>query len=126
LPKGSAGERPDVRKELSGLDASSGGFRVADDGAGGRGDVHAYLHFTGPAPYYRCHPAFITAMLVLMGVGFSIGNYLGGKLADRSVTATLKGFLLLLIVIMVAIPGWRAVRSVRQSAWLSGARQPLR
>ncbi|SUX73912.1 major facilitator superfamily protein [Citrobacter freundii] len=33
-----------------------------------------------------------------------IGNYLGGKLADRSVNGTLKGFLLLLMVIMLAIP----------------------
>ncbi len=38
---------------------------------------------------------FITAMLVLIGVGFSLGNYLGGKFADRSVSGTLKGFLLL-------------------------------
>lgn len=43
-------------------------------------------------------------MLVLIGVGFSIGNYPGGKLADRSVNGTLKGFLLLLMVIMLAIP----------------------
>ncbi|MGC0036495.1 beta strand repeat-containing protein, partial [Enterobacter hormaechei] len=35
---------------------------------------------------------------VLIGVGFSIGNYLGGKFADRSVSGTLKGFLTLLIV----------------------------
>lgn len=37
-------------------------------------------------------PLFVTAMLVLIGVGFSIGNYLGGKFADRSVSGTLKGF----------------------------------
>lgn len=49
-------------------------------------------------------PVFVTAMLVLIGVGFSIGNYLGGKLADCSVNGTLKGFLLLLMVIMLAIP----------------------
>jgi len=56
-------------------------------------------------------PAFITAMLVLVGVGFSLGNYLGGRLADKSVTGTLKGFLLLLIVIMLAIP-WLARNEV--------------
>ena len=49
-------------------------------------------------------PAFVTGMLVLIGVGFSIGNYFGGKLADRSVNGTLKGFLLLLMIIMLAIP----------------------
>ena len=43
-------------------------------------------------------------MLVLIGVGFSLGNYLGGKFADRSVSGTLKGFLLLLMAIMLAIP----------------------
>lgn len=37
-------------------------------------------------------PLFVTVMLVLIGVGFSIGNYLGGKFADRSESATLKGF----------------------------------
>ncbi len=56
-------------------------------------------------------PAFVTAMLVLIGVGFSLGNFLGGKLADRSVSGTLKGFLLLLIAIMVAIP-WLARNEV--------------
>jgi DHA1 family inner membrane transport protein len=49
-------------------------------------------------------PLFVTVMLVLIGVGFSIGNYLGGKFADRSESATLKGFLLLLVVIMLVIP----------------------
>lgn len=49
-------------------------------------------------------PVFVTAMLVLIGVGFSIGNYLGGKFADRSVNGTLKGFLFLLMVIMLLIP----------------------
>ena len=46
-------------------------------------------------------------MLILIGVGFSIGNYLGGKFADRSVVGTLKGFLLLLMAIMAASP-WLA------------------
>ncbi len=40
-------------------------------------------------------------MLVLIGVGFSIGNYLGNW---QIVNGTLKGFLLLLMVIMLAIP----------------------
>ena len=56
-------------------------------------------------------PGFITLMLVLIGVGFSIGNFLGGKFADRSVSGTLKGFLLLLMAIMLAIP-WLAQSQV--------------
>ncbi len=70
-------------------------------------------------------PVFVTAMLVLIGVGFSIGNYLGGKLADRSVNGTLKGFLLLM-VIMLAIPFWPAMSSAQLLAWWCGELQPLR
>ena len=43
-------------------------------------------------------------MLVLIGVGFSIGNHLGGKFADLSLDKTLIGFLLLLIVMMLLFP----------------------
>lgn len=108
LPKGSAGERPDVRKELAVLMRPQvvSALLTTVLGAGAMFTLYTYispvLHRITDAT-----PAFITAMLVLVGVGFSIGNYLGAKLADRSVTATLKGFLLLLIVIMVAIP-WLA------------------
>jgi len=108
LPKGSVGERPDVRKELAVLMRPQvvSALLTTVLGAGAMFTLYTYispvLHRITDAT-----PAFITAMLVLVGVGFSIGNYLGGKLADRSVTATLKGFLLLLIVIMVAIP-WLA------------------
>ena len=108
LPKGSAGERPDVRKGLAVLMRPQvvSALLTTVLGAGAMFTLYTYispvLHRITDAT-----PAFITAMLVLVGVGFSIGNYLGGKLADRSVTATLKGFLLLLIVIMVAIP-WLA------------------
>lgn len=66
-------------------------------------------------------PVFVTAMLVLIGVGFSIGNYLGGKLADRSVNGTLKGFLLLLMVIMLAIRSWPAMSSAQLLAWWCGS-----
>lgn len=108
LPKGSAGERPDVRKELSVLMRPQvvSALLTTVLGAGAMFTLYTYI-----APVLHritdATPAFITGMLVLVGVGFSIGNYLGGKLADRSVTGTLKGFLLLLIVIMAAIP-WLA------------------
>ena len=46
LPKGSAGERPDVKKELSVLLRPQVLSAVADHRAGRRGDVYAvYLHF---------------------------------------------------------------------------------
>jgi len=108
LPEGGAGERPEVRKELSVLMRPQvvSALLTTVLGAGAMFTLYTYispvLHNIASAG-----PAFITAMLVLIGIGFSLGNYLGGRLADRSVTGTLKGFLLLLIVIMLAIP-WLA------------------
>ncbi|KQP16208.1 MFS transporter [Pseudorhodoferax sp. Leaf265] len=52
-------------------------------------------------------PALITGLLALAGVGFTIGNSLGGKFADRSVDKTLIGFLLLIAASMLAFP-WLA------------------
>ncbi len=105
LPKGGAGERPDVRRELSVLVRPQvlSALLTTVLGAGAMFTLYTYI-----SPVLRtitaATPGFVTAMLVLIGVGFSLGNYLGGKLADRSVTGTLKGFLVLLIAIMLAIP----------------------
>ncbi|GHD91172.1 MFS transporter [Pseudocitrobacter sp. RIT415] len=105
LPKGGAGEKPDVKRELSVLVRPQvlSALLTTVLGAGAMFTLYTYispvLHTITDAT-----PAFITLMLVLIGVGFSIGNYLGGKFADRSVSGTLKGFLLLLMLIMLAIP----------------------
>lgn len=105
LPKGGAGARPNVRNELAVLMRPQvlTALLTTVLGAGAMFTLYTYI-----SPVLRtltdATPVFVTAMLVLIGVGFSIGNYLGGKLADRSVTGTLKGFLLLLIVIMLSIP----------------------
>ncbi len=108
LPKGSAGERPEVRKELAVLMRPQvlSALLTTVLGAGAMFTLYTYI---SPVLHDITHatPLFVTAMLVLIGVGFSIGNYLGGKFADRSVSGTLKGFLTLLIVIMIAIP-WLA------------------
>lgn len=51
---------------------------------------------------------FITAMLVTYGVGLSVGNLLGGKFADKSVTRTLvlslSGMALVLCVFAAVMP----------------------
>ncbi len=105
LPKGSAGQRPDVRNELAVLVRPQvlSALLTTVLGAGAMFTLYTYI---APVLHEIAHatPLFVTAMLVLIGVGFSNGKYLGGKLADRSVSGTLKGFFLLLIVIMLAIP----------------------
>ena len=45
---------------------------------------------------------FVTAMLVTYGVGLTVGNWLGGRFADRSVDRTLIVTLASLAVILVA------------------------
>lgn len=51
---------------------------------------------------------FITAMLVLYGLGLTVGNWIGGKFADRSVVrtliVTLAGLSLVLLTFAVAMP----------------------
>lgn len=49
-------------------------------------------------------PTTITLMLVLIGIGFSIGNHLGGKFADISLNKTLIGFLIVLMLMMLLFP----------------------
>jgi DHA1 family inner membrane transport protein len=46
----------------------------------------------------------VTFVLFLIGAGFTVGNILGGKLADRSIDKTLCFFLALLGVDLLAIP----------------------
>ena len=48
---------------------------------------------------------FVTAMLVLYGIGLTIGNMVGGKLADRSVERTLVGSFIVLAAVLVVFAG---------------------
>ena len=54
--------------------------------------------------FTHASPTFITMMLVVIGVGFSIGNHLGGKLADIALEKTLIGFLILMMLSMLFFP----------------------
>ncbi|GBQ25959.1 MFS transporter [Gluconacetobacter azotocaptans] len=49
-------------------------------------------------------PGMVTAMLVLIGVGFTVGNGLGGRFADRSLRGTLLCALGLLAGLMLVLP----------------------
>jgi len=45
---------------------------------------------------------FVTAMLVVYGLGLAVGNVVGGRFADRSLDGTLIGSLLAVILLLVA------------------------
>lgn len=48
-------------------------------------------------------PGFVTLILVLTGIGFTIGNALGGRWADRSIDGSLLAFLSVVIVTLIGI-----------------------
>ncbi|WP_313712917.1 MFS transporter [Pseudomonas sp.] len=63
---------------------------------------------------------FITAMLVLFGVGLTLGNVWGGKAADRSVDRTLIVSLLVLIAVLLVFPamlGWSLPTALAILIW---------
>ncbi|TDV27356.1 DHA1 family inner membrane transport protein [Paraburkholderia caballeronis] len=105
LPKGESGRMPDVRGELAVLGRPVVLTALATTvlGAGAMFTLYTYVSPT-LAQLTGASPSFVTAMLVLIGVGFSIGNVAGGRLADRSLDGSLIGFLTLLIVVMLAFP----------------------
>nr|WP_315252012.1 MFS transporter [uncultured Duganella sp.] len=118
LPQGSAGEAPNVRKELKVLlrpvVLQSLLTTVLASGA-----TFALYTYINPAlkTFTQASPGFITAMLALIGIGFTIGNSLGGKLADRSIDKTLIGFLVLEALTMLAFP-WLAQTQIGAAAGL--------
>lgn len=105
LPQGDAGKMPNLRAELRVLarPVVVGALLTTVLGAGAMFTLYTYVAPT-LAQLTGATPAFVTAMLVLIGVGFSIGNMAGGRLADRSLDGSLIGFLVLLIATMLAFP----------------------
>ncbi|EJL31260.1 arabinose efflux permease family protein [Novosphingobium sp. AP12] len=106
-----------LRLALPLLPATSDGDAIAELRVLGRGRVLGALAltvvgssamftvFTYIAPILRgaTHASlgFVTAMLVLYGLGLTVGNWLGGRFADRSVDRTLTVTLASLSVILL-------------------------
>ena len=105
LPVGAVGKKPDVKMELKVLSRLPVILALLTTvfGASAMFTLYSYIAPSLVA-FNHASPMFITMMLVLIGVGFSIGNHLGGKLADRSIDKTLIGFFIALIVLMAVFP----------------------
>ena len=105
LPVGAVGKKPDVKMELKVLSRLPVILALLTTvfGASAMFTLYTYIAPSLVA-FNHASPMFITMMLVLIGVGFSIGNHLGGKLADRSIDKTLIGFFIALIVLMAVFP----------------------
>lgn len=105
LPKGEAGTPPDVRRELKVLTRPdvllAMGTTVMSSGA-----MFALYTYVAPilAEITHATPGFVAFALVLIGVGFTLGNSLGGRLADWSLDGATKLILAALAVIMAVLP----------------------
>lgn len=105
LPKGERGTRPDVRRELAVLTRPevllAMGTTVLGSGA-----MFALYTYVAPmlAEITHASPGFVAFALVLIGVGFTLGNSLGGRLADWSLDGATKLLLAALVVVMVLLP----------------------
>ncbi|MGG6896709.1 MULTISPECIES: MFS transporter [Rhizobium] len=105
LPKGERGAMPDVRRELGVLTRPAVLLSMATTvmGAGAMFTLYTYV-----APTLEtltgASNKFVTFGLALIGVGFTIGNWLGGRLADWSLDGATKIFLGALAAIMLVLP----------------------
>ncbi len=77
------------------------------------GSSAMFTVFTYIAPILRSEThattAFVSAMLVIYGLGLTVGNWLGGRFADRSIDGTLLatlGGLVLLLVLFAGAMHW--------------------
>lgn len=105
LPKGEAGKAANVRRELGVLTHPAVLFAMSTTvmGAGAMFTLYTYVtpiltNLTGATG------SFVTLALVLIGVGLTIGNGLGGKLADWSPDGAMKILLAVLAATMVLLP----------------------
>lgn len=105
LPEGQSSQKPDVRQELQVLTRLPVVLALLTT-VMSAGAMFALYTYIAPSlqSFTQASPALITLMLVLIGVGFSIGNHVGGKFADLSLNKTLIGFLILLMLMMLLFP----------------------
>ena len=105
LPKGERGALPDVRRELGVLARPTVLLAMATTvmGAGAMFTLYTYVA-PALATLTGASDGFVTLALALIGTGFTIGNWFGGRLADWSLTGASKIFLGALAAIMFVLP----------------------
>lgn len=105
LPQGEPGQRPNVRRELQVLTRPevlmAMGTTVLGSGA-----MFALYTYVAPllADITHASPGFVAFALVLIGIGFTLGNSIGGKLADWSLDGATRLILGALAVVMAVLP----------------------
>ncbi|WP_426318447.1 MFS transporter [Pseudoduganella sp. R-43] len=105
LPKGEPGTPPDLRRELKVLVRPEVLLAMGTT-VMGSGAMFALYTYVAPilAEITHAGPGFVAFALVLIGVGFTLGNSLGGRLADWSLDGATKLILAALAVTMAVLP----------------------
>lgn len=105
LPKGEPGTRPNVRRELAVLTRPEVLLAMGTTVLGA-GAMFALYTYVAPvlAELTHASPNFIAFALVLIGVGFTLGNSLGGRLADWSLEGATRLILAALAIVMALLP----------------------
>ena len=105
LPKGAPGQRPDVRRELKVLIRPEVLIAMATTVMGASAMFTLYTYVAPMlAELTGADGAFVTLALVLIGLGFTIGNWLGGRIADWSLDGATAIFLAVLAAMMLVMP----------------------
>jgi DHA1 family inner membrane transport protein len=105
LPQGEPGQRPDVRRELKVLLRPEVLLALGTTVLGS-GAMFALYTYVAPmlADITHASPGFVAFALVLIGIGFTLGNSLGGRLADWSLDGATQLILAALTIVMLALP----------------------
>ena len=105
LPPGEAGPRPNVRRELAVLVQPSVLLAMGTTVLGS-GAMFALYTYVAPVltELTQASPGFVALALVLIGVGFTLGNSLGGRLADWSLDGATLLILATLALTMAVLP----------------------
>ncbi|TKA96325.1 MFS transporter [Cereibacter changlensis] len=105
LPRGVPGQRPEVMREIRVLLRPQVVFALLTTVLGASAMFTLYTYV---APMLEsltgASGGFVTLALVLIGLGFTFGNWLGGRVADWSLDGAAASFLAALALIMLAIP----------------------
>lgn len=105
LPKGAAGRRPDVARELRVLTRAPVLIALMTTMMGASAMFTLYTYVTPMLQNLAgASDGFVTLALMLIGLGFTLGNWLGGRVADWSLDGATAIFLAALAAIMLAMP----------------------
>lgn len=105
LPRNMQGQALNLRRELQVLTRPAVLLAMLCTVLGASAMFTFYTYIAPALSFISSVPETqISIMLVLVGLGFTLGNYLGGVWANRSVSRTLYGLFALLALTMVLFP----------------------